>query len=1096
MKLERVRIVRWPGIDEPFELSGDQIRSGLNLIVGPNGIGKTVVCRAVASILWPTTSPVASPHVESRWLVAGAVLDADRDGRGVTVWTHDAGAARPPSLPPPHRAHCYTLGVLDLVKPAADAADGALADEIRRRFAGGYDFEQVDAARCRIKPRFGEAEAKRLAAARRVTSGLCEQRRRLAREADGLGRLRLRRDALRGVAARRVALENALHRIVVGERLASARRELAGFPAAMGALVGNECERLVEIEADLERAGAELERARQAHATAEACLAEQPLVGPPLREEDVRRWRECARAFDQSADELADLDADLADARERRAAARRALDPDAEPESAPAVGVETVRLADGYLRSRAALSSERRGLESWLRRLERLRAPRTGRVVFEPLVVAHVLAVLLGVLGAVLGATVAAPWSVLVGVAMLGSAWAWGAAHGGRSYVARELEHRRLAERERIEDALAALRSRADDLDEVGAELRERVGVDMDLGEAVDVVELARRIATWREADTRLAGLRRRAEVVATRLDRAGEPLAALFRTQSHATSWLDFEEVGATTALEHLVALSAARERAERELARVTERKAACVESVGQLAARRQRCLAAAGVEDAEALRLRVARLDAYRRLDRVVKANQDRLAQLDAALDGFAELRELDDAELRRRLEQEATREQEFEELNERVGAVAREVELATKGDAIEQAAAAEQQAVDDLGACRDRGRRAAAAAFLLQRIRERHRREFEPEIASRANELFATFTNHAYELRLREAAGAAAAFVARNTRTERNVELAELSDGTRAQLLLAARLAFALDGEGAERVPLFLDETFAHCDAQRFEAIAGSLLRLLQKEERQLFCLTADIGDVQRWHRVERALGLEETPVIDLGEVRARAMVGEADYALPLYEQPPRPGAMTATAYAEALAVPPFEPKRAIGRAHLFHLLHDDLDVLWRLLVARVPTVGQWRSMRNLALPPAGIAADEAERIDVVADVAAAFAEAWRIGRGRCIDRTVLEQSEALTPKFVVAVAERLPACGRDAAALCDDLTHGSVKRLRSDALRALREFFVLRGYLDEREVLDAVELRERVLASVAHHIRSGRIDAAEVLRRVDEFAAVSR
>ena len=50
MKLQRLSIRRLPGIDHPFEL--DDLGGGLNVIVGPNGIGKSRICAAVRALLW------------------------------------------------------------------------------------------------------------------------------------------------------------------------------------------------------------------------------------------------------------------------------------------------------------------------------------------------------------------------------------------------------------------------------------------------------------------------------------------------------------------------------------------------------------------------------------------------------------------------------------------------------------------------------------------------------------------------------------------------------------------------------------------------------------------------------------------------------------------------------------------------------------------------------------------------------------------------------------------------------------------------------------------------------------------------------------
>ena len=48
MKLQRLRIEHLAGIDRPFELEG--LEDGLNIIIGPNGIGKSRGCAAVRGV--------------------------------------------------------------------------------------------------------------------------------------------------------------------------------------------------------------------------------------------------------------------------------------------------------------------------------------------------------------------------------------------------------------------------------------------------------------------------------------------------------------------------------------------------------------------------------------------------------------------------------------------------------------------------------------------------------------------------------------------------------------------------------------------------------------------------------------------------------------------------------------------------------------------------------------------------------------------------------------------------------------------------------------------------------------------------------------
>ena len=70
MKLKRLTINRLPGIGQPFEI--EPAGAGFHVVFGPNGIGKSSICRAVESLYWEDRE--ASP----RTLVNGE-FELDRD---------------------------------------------------------------------------------------------------------------------------------------------------------------------------------------------------------------------------------------------------------------------------------------------------------------------------------------------------------------------------------------------------------------------------------------------------------------------------------------------------------------------------------------------------------------------------------------------------------------------------------------------------------------------------------------------------------------------------------------------------------------------------------------------------------------------------------------------------------------------------------------------------------------------------------------------------------------------------------------------------------------------------------------------------------
>ena len=100
--------------------------------------------------------------------------------------------------------------------------------------------------------------------------------------------------------------------------------------------------------------------------------------------------------------------------------------------------------------------------------------------------------------------------------------------------------------------------------------------------------------------------------------------------------------------------------------------------------------------------------------------------------------------------------------------------------------------------------------------------------PRVFERARGQFSAFTQHGYALRLGRGTKSPR-FFAVDSRNKESLELGELSDGTCAQLLLAACMAFAGEFRQGSTIPLFLDEALDQSDPARSVDIARSLGRI---------------------------------------------------------------------------------------------------------------------------------------------------------------------------------------------------------------------------------------------------------------------------
>ena len=377
------------------------------------------------------------------------------------------------------------------------------------------------------------------------------------------------------------------------------------------------------------------------------------------------------------------------------------------------------------------------------------------------------------------------------------------------------------------------------------------------------------------------------------------------------------------------------------------------------------------------------------------------------------------------------------------------------------------------------------AEAGRLLLSDAERAYRRESEPPALAHASEWLRRFTHGQFEIHFD---GRGEGYAAFDTAAERVRSLDELSTGTRAQLLLAVRVAFALQAErGGTSLPLFLDEALTTSDASRFREVARSL-GALAADGRQLFYLTARGEDARLWQELANAdveasaaaagdasgaPAPAEVAIVDMARLRALdAAVDEAEALEPVTDPPiPPPDGMEAGAYAVALGVPGIDPWAPAGSCHLFHLLRDDLALLHRLLQAGVRRLGPLRSF--LASEAASTLLSDPERATLRrrAESVTAYLSAWRIGRGRPVDRAALDASGVLTDKMLERVAALADEVGGDGGALVEGLDNKRVANFQSAKRQELREWLSERGHLDDRPQLTRSELARTVFEALS-------------------------
>ena len=551
---------------------------------------------------------------------------------------------------------------------------------------------------------------------------------------------------------------------------------------------------------------------------------------------------------------------------------------------------------------------------------------------------------------------------------------------------------------------------------------------------------------------------------------------------------------------LERLAGRIRERDGAERELHAARENLERLSAEIEKRRVETEEVFRGAGLEpgDEAGLRGRIERLDEWRSLERQlteVRVIDDDLTHRELAErpDLLRAVEEEDgEAGLRGRLGSLREGTARVRDLSETIAGIRARVELASRGRDLEEARARRQRAGDALHRRFDEAMLAEAGAFVIDQVASEHVRTSRPAVLRRAEDWFTRFTRHEFEL----AMGAAGdgTFRARETATGEWRALAELSSGTRMQLLLAVRVAFALEAEkGRAPLPLFLDEALTTADPERFRAVADSLQRLSEEGGRQIFYLTAQPEEGRYW------AGAGPT-VIDLAASRraGRAVTVPEEIGLPpAAPEPPLPGGLRPEEYAVRIGALPVRPWEHPAGIHVFHFLRDDLDLLRRLLRAGVERLGPLVSLLDSGEATLFLTPDERVLLRLRLEGARAWIEAWREGRGRPVDREALAASGAITPVFIDRLVELAGEVDGDPRLLLQAMDTGAVPRFWGRNRQRLEEWFRENAYLGDVEPLDTSGLERRVAMALTAHgapPESALDQAAELARSMAAGLAV--
>ena len=631
-------------------------------------------------------------------------------------------------------------------------------------------------------------------------------------------------------------------------------------------------------------------------------------------------------------------------------------------------------------------------------------------------------------------------------------------------------------ERSSLRNQLQGLEERAQHQDEERQELAQRIGADTDLPHA-EMMTFARGLDRLAQAELALADATSESEQLQAQVD---EQLAKLGKALDAEGEVAPAEVPDAKPAVERLKqrseALARARdaeERISRDMARVDEDSQNIAGYIAQI-------YESAGLEtgDRSGLAHLVNNsLPVYLEVSAKCRSLESSVAEAQGDLAGApAEIARMAPEELEEHAVTLEARAETLEGLQQRAAQITERISLTMNADSQRELLAQRRDALEALSGCHDDYLDRLTGRFLMGRVTDRHKRDHEPLVLQNARKMFAKFTHQDYELEV--ARGAEGSFMARNNRRAVSLTPAQLSTGTRAQLLLAARLAFVETNQAKSPLPIFMDEALDHSDAERFSAIAASLGEVTQ-DGRQVIYLTNDATDAGLMERALVADGHAAPHRIDLGQVRGMSSepMAATDLELAPIAVVPAPESMSSAEYGALIQVPALELTRGPAAQHVFYLLEDNLESLHTLLASHVDTVGQWQSvLRNdatLALKvQQGMSA--APTLEKRGLLLGAFCQAWVVGRGLPVNLEVLLGCGCLSDRWhepLSAIAAGLDGNGTLFIEALRSKRDERSKGLQAKFIDELENALQVSGHVTEAPMLDEDEVQRRVLVSDA-------------------------
>lgn len=1146
MKLEKLEINQMPGFRQGGPLLND-LSDGLNIVVGSNGSGKTTICKAIRGVLSGESLNHTTPvDLDSRWHDGAKKIILERQGNDIRCQIN--GIDQEPYLNLPlHIANCYTITHDDL--NASGNTHEHLTEDVIRQTAGGYNVRDLRTHddRFKINSRRERKDLKDFLEQQHELRRLQGEQEKLLEEEHELPQLEKEREKSRKAEVTLQHLEHAKSLINLKKEKDLINNQLKQFPPDMDKLRGDELEQLDDINRqinsaqetlDLESVKKEKLKDRITATGLNEPIDQIPLLRLKERINDCKTME--SRISDHKTQEkgvqtqLEKAEKDLA-----------VIKPGKDFED---IDISQFDKVEDLYEQSVALKNDQKEITSQISRLssdsakassevirsgmerlrEWLRIPEPSKSsTLLPVWVIWLSALMLAALTLYIAVTLFI-WAfvfilpiLLIAIAPLKKRpdhfkgkreiissqylelslevidhWSTDSVQ----VVLKKLEElyletrkieRDLQQREMLQTKSELLEDEVEGINQRWNQLMMEMGLEHHLSPS-SLVQLSRRLLQYRAYKDTWVGLKAESEERQSDLSEMLTEINQFLMPFGYPECKISLDADATLKDLEdrhrNFIDSNESLSDCETTILKTTRDVEVLKEKKQVLFSRMQ-----LNPSDEEILRERSSKLVRFQDLTQSYQDLTTQSSLLEEHLQNYPDLIELDGEEisdLEISLKEDAER---YRTITEEIEKIKLKVDQASRSRQIELA-------MEEVDVCLDRIRRnqqealfSTAGNFLLDMVEKEYETTAQPPVIKEANRLFSLFTNGRYSLKVDVNAKNSIQdlFRAIDNQIAQGLYLNELSTGTLVQLLLAIRIAFVTLAEGELKLPLLLDETLNSSDPERFGAIAGCLLKLVQKEDRQLFYFTCQPVDARVWEAHAKQENYEKTVTLNLDRVARDKKADTTPLNLAEFkgDEIPVPGGKDLASYGELIRAPGFDPAAPTGEMHLIHLVESSQQ-LYGLLQIGIRTWGQLQALKEKGNTDLFLTTEVLSKISAKAKLLDNMAQAWRIGRGIPIDRNTIINA-GISNAFIDAVMEAASKVGYDAAALVAAMENKEISRLRTDTISTVKENLMDEGYIDPRPVLDKESVYGRVLGHMSAEIEKGTIKTHEVYALFERY-----